>query len=382
MPPSETHPLLRLWSDPRSAGLFKPSDWNRALRAARGERLTARLGYRLEDAGVLDACPVPVIDMLLGARAYPAFVQGQARHELHHLLRALAPLQVELILLKGAAYLSAGMTLSRGRPLKDVDLLVHRGDIGPVEAQLVDYGWESQSQNDYDQRYYRQWMHEIPPLRHPERALEVDVHHSLLPTTSRLRLDPEGLWGSSVPIPDMPGARTLGPYDMLLHTSTHLFYDGEIHGGLGDLWDIDALLRQFADTRGFWDGLLERAGQIELGRPLHYALVFAARLLGTPVPPGVLARAAERFGPAGSVDRLMGTLVATVLDPDPGFGTPLARWLLYVRSHWLRMPPRLLIPHLARKATRRLGVVKPSEPVQTVLGSPDGQGISGRSDGS
>ncbi len=144
----------------------------------------------------------------------------------------------------------------------------------------------------------------------------------------------------------------------------------------------DALLRQFADTRGFWDGLLERAGQIELGRPLHYALVFAARLLGTPVPPGVLARAAERFGPAGSVDRLMGTLVASVLDPDPGFGTPLARWLLYVRSHWLRMPPRLLSPHLARNATRRLGVVKPSEPVQTVLGSPDGQGISGRSDGS
>ena len=30
--------------------------------------------------------------------------------------------------------------------------------------------------------------------------------------------------------------------------------------------------------------------------------------------------------------------------------TPLARWLLYVRGHWMRMPPKLLILHLARKA--------------------------------
>ena len=28
-------------------------------------------------------------------------------------------------------------------------------------------------------------------------------------------------------------------------------------------------------------------------------------------------------------------------------------WLLYVRSHWLRMPPHRLIVHLTRKALRR-----------------------------
>ena len=30
-----------------------------------------------------------------------------------------------------------------------------------------------------------------------------------------------------------------------------------------------------------------------------------------------------------------------------------ARWLLYVRSHLLRMPPQLALPHLARKAWMR-----------------------------
>ena len=30
--------------------------------------------------------------------------------------------------------------------------------------------------------------------------------------------------------------------------------------------------------------------------------------------------------------------------------TGLARWLLYVRSHYLRMPLSLVVPHLVRKA--------------------------------
>jgi hypothetical protein len=33
--------------------------------------------------------------------------------------------------------------------------------------------------------------------------------------------------------------------------------------------------------------------------------------------------------------------------------TPLAHFLVYVRGHWLRMPPRLLVPHLLHKALPR-----------------------------
>jgi hypothetical protein len=32
--------------------------------------------------------------------------------------------------------------------------------------------------------------------------------------------------------------------------------------------------------------------------------------------------------------------------------TGFARWLLYVRGHYRRMPLRLLVPHLVRKAVR------------------------------
>jgi hypothetical protein len=53
----------------------------------------------------------------------------------------------------------------------------------------------------------------------------------------------------------------------------------------------------------------------------------------------------------------MDTLLDHVVLPDeqpPRLGPSFARWLLYVRSHWLRMPPWLLAGHLLHKAHKRL----------------------------
>ena len=54
--------------------------------------------------------------------------------------------------------------------------------------------------------------------------------------------------------------------------------------------------------------------------------------------------------------RIVLGLMGRVLRPKhpEGPGTPVSDWLLYVRSHWLRMPPWLLASHLSRKALRRL----------------------------
>jgi len=50
----------------------------------------------------------------------------------------------------------------------------------------------------------------------------------------------------------------------------------------------------------------------------------------------------------------MDLLVPLVLRPGlPGEGgAPVAAWLLFVRSHWLRMPPWLLAYHLSVKFLR------------------------------
>ncbi len=48
--------------------------------------------------------------------------------------------------------------------------------------------------------------------------------------------------------------------------------------------------------------------------------------------------------------------------------SPVAMWSLYIRGHLLLMPPRTLLPHLARKAWKRLTnpprAVEPPPPPQ------------------
>jgi hypothetical protein len=70
---------------------------------------------------------------------------------------------------------------------------------------------------------------------------------------------------------------------MIVHAAAHLFADGDLSGGLRNLWDIDRLLRQFAaGDPGFWPRLAGRARLHELGRSVALALRLSARLFGTP----------------------------------------------------------------------------------------------------
>ena len=280
------------------------------------------------------------------------------RWEVQQILRALEGSDVPVVLLKGAAYALRRLPIARGRLASDVDILVPRNRLELVEDSLLRHGWVSEKPSGYDAHYYREWMHEIPPLRHKERQTIVDVHHSILPLTARLRPAPEKLLADSEPIDGHELLRTLSPVDTVLHKTTHLFYDGELRNALRELVDLDGLLRAYAESPGFWRRLIPRSRELELQRPLFYGLRYTARLLHTPMPREVMVAAAPD-GPPAPIRRLMDLLVTNVLEPghpDHSYpGKALAGWLLYVRSHWLRMPPALLVRHLATKAWLRRG---------------------------
>jgi hypothetical protein len=142
---------------------------------------------------------------------------------------------------------------------------------------------------------------------------------------------------------------------MVLHCAVHLFQDGELGGSIRDLVDADALVSDFAHCDSqFWTRLVARAGELGLGRPLFYVLRYARRLLQTSVPDDVEAALPK---PSSPVLRLMDRLVMRAMLPVTGqhgtAGEETARLLLYIRSHWLRMPPGKLAAHLTRKALRR-----------------------------
>lgn len=346
--------LVAVFADPGRVREWTPGEWNLVLQGARAAGVLAPLGYLLEDHGLVRACPPAVWTMLVAARHHPAYVLAQIMYELHKVQSALCGLDCELVLLKGAAYAAAGLPFARGRSLRDLDILVARRSLDAVAGALAAAGWESPGLTDYDRRYYHNWMHELPPLSHPHRGVEVDLHHTLLPLTARLHPDPQELLADAVPLPTW-GVRILSPPDMLLHSATHLFYDGAIAGGFRDLLDIHGMLLHFGVDPQFWVRLVDRAAALDLGRPLYHAVRYAVLLLASPVPPAALD-AIRAFAPAPLTDAALRAVVTRALPPPYPLGKQhrVAAWLLYLRAHWLRMPPGLLVRHLTRKSLMRL----------------------------
>jgi hypothetical protein len=141
---------------------------------------------------------------------------------------------------------------------------------------------------------------------------------------------------------------------MVLHAAAHLFHDGEIAGAIRDLVDLDQLLRSFAkDGQGeaFWRDLVQEAVALDLTRPAYYALRYAQRWFDTPVPADVAVETAA-WAPPAAVRRLMDALVQRTIPEGFRDTSQAAVLALYVRSHWLRMPPLQVVRHLTRKSLR------------------------------
>jgi hypothetical protein len=349
--------LLAVLADPAKAQALDSGAWSDLVAAARASNLLGRLAERLHRAGVALA---PRIQRHLdGARQLAVRQRLSVTWEAHCLQRALGASGVPVVLLKGAAYVLGGHRVADGRMFGDIDILVPREALGAVESALLLDGWVSAKAEAYDQRYYREWMHELPPMVHLRRGTVIDVHHTILPPTARRKPDPARIIRRARPLGgELPDVRVPAPEDLLTHSITHLVHEGELHNGLRDLVDIDTMVRHFGAEPGFLDRFAGTAIELDLAGPVAFGLRLAQRILATPVPPHllqVLAAAAQD----GAVDPWLDKVYAHGLLQHARAVTPstaeaLASALVYIRAHWLRMPPLLLARHLATKAWRGL----------------------------
>jgi hypothetical protein len=329
--------LVRALRDPACVRV-RDCDWAGLISAARAERLIGSLAFRMEGLAV----PARVAATFEAARHDAAQACTQALWEAEMARRALAPLGVPMILMKGTAFHAAGFTAGIGRSIGDLDIMVPRASLDAVEAALIAAGWEHVKEaQGYDDDYYRRWMHELPPLIHRTRDRMIDVHHTILPLTARPRPDAEALIAASVQLDN--GLSILSPADIVVHAAAHLFADGDLAGGLRNLWDIDRLLRQFGSPE-FWRVLGERARLHQLRPHVARALRLSNRLYGTPVDEALAGR-----------HRLADRLFEARLLARNGWGQEkrkALRFAFYLRGHWLRMPPLMLARHLLIKAWR------------------------------
>ncbi|KEQ52374.1 nucleotidyltransferase family protein [Sphingobium chlorophenolicum] len=316
--------LVRSLRDPGSVATLDAQGWNALIAAARAERLIGTLAFRIGKRTVPGAVR-PILD---DARLDADREARQALWEADRAAEALAGLDMPVVLLKGTAYAAAGLRAGQGRFIGDLDILVPREAMDPVEQALLHAGWEWVKDDPYDDAYYRQWMHELPPMIHAGRDRMIDVHHTVLPLTARQTPDAAAMIADAVPITNE--LCMLSPEDRICHAAAHLLADGDLAGGLRNLWDIYCLL-DGVDAAA----LDERAARHGLRPHVRQAKRLAAALYGK----GARLTAWDR-------------IVAARLLARDGWGRErrkLLRFAFYLRSHWLRMPPAMLARHLFTK---------------------------------
>ncbi|KFB73082.1 MAG: nucleotidyltransferase family protein [Candidatus Accumulibacter phosphatis] len=347
------HGLLALLIDPRQAGSVGLADWDKIIRLARQSRLLGVLSYRIQShPELLPQLPECVLGHLRSAAAYSAHRIQILRIELAALAKAL-PAEIPVVVLKGAAYIVQNLEITCGRLPSDVDLMVAYSDLKRAEAALLDAGWSGEVIDAYDQRYYREWSHELPPMRRPGHSVELDLHHTITPVTARLKPDTALLFAD---LQVVEGERflVLHPQDQILHAAVHLFQDSELFANLRDLVDIDGLIRTHLHSESDWQALAVRAARHHLERPLWYALRYCRAWLATAVPDALPLAA-----PPAAAIRWMDWLfprctLPRIPDRQPPFSRRIAAQLGLLRYQWLRMPPALLLRHLAHKGLHSL----------------------------
>jgi len=347
-------PLIESLLQPASMAKWSLRDWDGLLPRARAAQLLPRLAKLADREDLLNRLPENISRHLATGLELAREQERSLQWELHRLEQVLSPVSCPILLLKGAAYVAAGLPMAEGRLVGDIDIMVPLEALERVEQGLLRAGWDFDEVDEYDRRYYLQWMHELPPLRHKDRKTVLDVHHAILPRTGRLKPDSSLLWAAAQRLSGSPYL-VLSPPDMLLHSAAHLFQDGDLHVRLRDLFDLHEMLIRFGRTPEFWPELFSRAKVLHLARPLYYAIRYCRVLLGTELA-GDANSGLEDLGPWALARLVMDRVVPGALIPPIGRAGPArhsAALFLYMRSHWLRMPPPLLAAHLMRKSFKR-----------------------------
>ena len=115
--------------------------WEELVRRAKEGDLLGTLSHRLDKSGFLTRVPeAPRVHFRAAQITFRA-QETAVRREIAEIAQALRHVDTPVILLKGAAYLLAGLPPSRGRLFSDIDILVRKEALPAVESALMLAGY-------------------------------------------------------------------------------------------------------------------------------------------------------------------------------------------------------------------------------------------------
>ena len=114
--------LVSALRDPATTHALDANGWTALIAMARAEQLIGTLAHRL----LAEPVPAKVSEILDDARSNAEHQKRSALWEADCAARALADYDGKVVLLKGTAYVAAGLSAGEGRHIGDLDILVAR----------------------------------------------------------------------------------------------------------------------------------------------------------------------------------------------------------------------------------------------------------------
>lgn len=340
----KSSPLLKLLAGTLAVERLDAEGGSLLLAEARASGLLGRIAHLLAGSPQAGALAPHLQAQLSAATIHANRFRQDVWRELGAVEQALSALRTPVILLKGASYVLLGLPAADGRVFGDIDVLVAKNQMACAEAALMLGGWATGRLDAYDQRYYRQWSHEIPPMMHLRRGTTIDLHHSLVMPTCRVQVDSCRMIAAAVPVPGGGLWWRLQDEDMVLHAASHLMLNSEFDRGLRDIGDIDLLYRHFTSlSADFPARLIARARELGLAPMLMQVLWLVWVFFKTPLPAHLLAAENSLFL------RLVARAASTRHPDTRPAGQSWADLALVLREMYLRLPNRLLLVHLLHK---------------------------------
>jgi hypothetical protein len=267
-------------------------NWDALLDAAQLHHLLPLLYERLKG---LDGSRVPPAVMArLRSAYYTNLLRNRQLHaELTEVVSALRREGVETIVLKGGALAWTVYAHSALRPMSDLDLLIRPEAMERTVIVLESLGFCLSDAIPahlvpFEQRFGGglEWQRS-----HGNRTTRLDVHQRPVGIDwcqTAFPIETDVLWGVARPLAlDGTEALQLSAEDTVIHLCLHLALQHGYACPLMGYTDLDRVIT--AEDQAFsWPRLIERAERFGTKTVVYRGLRCAKRLLGTPVPPGVL----------------------------------------------------------------------------------------------
>lgn len=344
--------FISVFNDVNSLSFLTEEKLSELFIFLRAANLLGVFAYKVEGKAFISLLPEKFQCHITSNINYYERQSFQVGLEIFRIDKLLREVGIKPIFLKGAAYNIEKLRAVKGRTMSDIDILVSSEQIKATEQRLRSVGWQTKEITDYDDKYYREFAHEIPPMFDPISGTTLDVHHNLYLPISGKAPDEELVRKNIVTSKD--GIIVLAKHMQALHSCVHLFWNEDVSSSLRDLFDFHCICSENS-TECFWQKIVHTAEEMHLTKLLLDVLGLAECFFGLSYPSDVRAQL-EDLNKGWFLNfrrQVILFFMQRALIPNSRVCNSkllsISRRFAYIRGHLLKMPLIVLIPHMIKK---------------------------------